>query len=135
MKKINLDASTESPMLLKDASLNVGDVLYRVFDPEDGGGYFAQPLKVLKLTANCVVFQLFDRSTLAMDRCHDTLVYTSKFDCSKECWKLNGTGDPFEQLCRRERITSEDGKAEELAYQMEIWGARDYEDLLHCLVD
>lgn len=133
MKKINLDAPTGSLVLLKDASLNIGDILYRTFDPGDGGGYFAQSLKILALTVDCVVFQLFDGSTLTMNRSQSTPVYTSKFDCSKECWKLNGTGDPFEQLCRRKRITSEEGKAEELAYQMEMWGARDYEDLLQCL--
>lgn len=119
---------------MNGVTLKVGETVYRVFNPEDGGGYFAQSLKVLEVNADCVVFRLFDGSSLVLPRAEECKLYTSKFECSKECWELNGTGDPFEQLCRRQGIVSEQAKAKELKYQMEIWGAVDYDDLLHCLV-
>lgn len=119
---------------LSDMALKIGETVYRVFDPKDGGGYFAQPLKVQAVTSDCVVFQLFDGRSITLERDTECRLYFSKFECDKECWKLNGTGDPFEQLCRRKGISSAEGRAKELAGQMEIWGARDYEDLLHCLI-
>lgn len=118
---------------LKKDTLKNGTTVYRVFDAKDGGGYFAQPLKVLSTASESVLFQLFDGSEIAISKVEVCGFYSSQFDCKKECWKLNGTGDPFEQLCKRKGITSEQGRVEELEEQMEMWGASDYEGLLHCL--
>lgn len=129
-----MDLFDNSTSIKKKATPRVGEIFYRVFDAKDGGGYFAQPLKVLAVTSDSVIFQLFDGSSVTLCRTDESKLYTSQFDCKRDCWKLNGTGDPFEQLCRHKGITSEQDRAKELAEQMEIWGARDYEDLLHSLV-
>lgn len=115
-------------------SIKVGDVFYRVFDYEDGGGYCAQQLTVQEVTPDNIVCKLFFGQLITLDRSEEEKFYTSKLECEKECWRLDGIGDPFERLCKREGITSEEGKAAKLAEQMDMWGALDYDDLLTFLM-
>lgn len=112
----------------------LNQMIYRVGYPDDGGDYVPQMLRVVAVMPDAVVVRHFNGATETIISDAERRLYDSKLACAKECWKLNGTGDAFEQLCSRKGITMEDAKKAELANQMEIWGCQDYEDLLECLI-
>ena len=112
----------------------LNQIIYRVAEPDDGGDYVPLTLKVIAVMPDALVVQRLTGQTETISLVAGQQLYESKLDCAKECWKLNGDGDAFERLCRRKGISTEEGKAEELAYQKEIWGAFTYDEVLEFLI-
>lgn len=112
----------------------LNQTIYRVSDPDDGGDYVPQMLKVVAVMSDAIVVQLFNGQTETITSDAERRLYASKLECAKECWRLNGTGDAFDQLCSCRGVVTPEAKRAELNYQMDMWGALDYDELLECLI-
>lgn len=113
----------------------VGQMVYRAKAPDDGGDWVPQYLTVVEAYTDTVKVRVYPNGkTYVLDDEESGELYSNKLACYKECWRRGGKPDIFEQTCARKGLHTPEEKKAELEYQMEIWGATSYDDLLSCMI-